>query len=88
MEMNKLEIQNYFKDALHQFAPEVSFESLKLNMPLRDQVEIDSLDLYNIIVNLQQKSGVYVSDSKLAELLSINDLVDYVFSQKIKKENT
>jgi len=87
MEINKLEIQNYFKEALHQFAPEVIFENLKLNIPLRDQIEIDSLDLYNIIVNLQRKTGVYITDSKLAELLSINDLIEYVFSQNTNREH-
>ncbi|MGZ3787876.1 MAG: acyl carrier protein [Bacteriovorax sp.] len=79
--MNAEEIKKYFRESFHQIAPEVLFEKINLDLPLRDQVEIDSLDLYNIIVSLQKKTGVYIPDSKLAELSSLNELIGYILGQ-------
>lgn len=78
------EIKNYFKEIFHQTAPEINFDMINLNLPLRDQVEIDSLDLYNIVVAFQKKTGVYIPDTTLAELTSLNELINYVFR---KNEN-
>lgn len=82
MESNFEDIKHDFKEAFHQIAPEIAFEKIDLNRPLRDQVEIDSLDLYNVIVMLQKKTGFYIPDSKLAELKSLNELFNYIIGQK------
>lgn len=82
MESNIEDIKNEFKEAFHLVAPEIVFEKIDLNRPLRDQVEIDSLDLYNLIVTLQKKTGFYIPDSKLAELKSLNELFNYIIGQK------
>ncbi|MFA6239113.1 MAG: phosphopantetheine-binding protein [Bacteriovorax sp.] len=79
--MSKDDIKLIFQESLKQVAPEISFEKINLDIPLRDQIEIDSLDLYNIIVSLQKKTGVYIPDSKLAELTNLNELISYVFAQ-------
>lgn len=84
MELIIEDIKNYFKDIFRQTAPEIVFENINLNLPLRDQVEIDSLDLYNIVVGLQQKTGVYIPDSKLAELTTLNELINYILKQQQK----
>ena len=78
------EIKNYFKEIFHLTAPEINFDMINLNLPLRDQIEIDSLDLYNIVVALQKKTGVYIPDTTLAELTSLNELINYIFR---KNEN-
>jgi acyl carrier protein len=85
MKINAEEIKSHFKDAFHQVAPEVDFDKINLNLSLRDQVEIDSLDLYNIVVSLQKKTGIYIPDSKLAELSSLSELINYILSEN-KKE--
>lgn len=84
MELQIEDIKNYFKDIFRQTAPEIIFDNINLNLPLRDQVEIDSLDLYNIVVALQQKTGVYIPDSKLAELTTLSELINYILKQKTK----
>lgn len=83
--MNRDDIKLYFRESFHQFAPEIVFEKINLDLPLRDQVEIDSLDFYNIIVSLQKKTGIFVPDSKLAELNNLNDLITYIFNNQSLK---
>lgn len=55
MEINTEEITQYLKDSFHLIAPEVNFDKINFEKSLRDQVEIDSLDLFNIIVAIQKK---------------------------------
>ena len=85
MKITAEEITNHFKDAFHQVAPEIDFDKINLNLSLRDQVEIDSLDLYNIVVSLQKNTGIYIPDSKLADLSSMSELINYIL---IENKNT
>lgn len=84
MELQIEDIKDYFKDIFRQTAPEIIFDDINLKLPLRDQVEIDSLDLYNIVVALQQKTGVYIPDSKLVELTTLSELINYILKQQTK----
>ncbi|MDO9181089.1 MAG: acyl carrier protein [Bacteriovorax sp.] len=79
--MNGEDIKTYFKEIFAQVAPEVTFEKIDMNMPLREQIEIDSLDFYKIVVALQKKTNVYISDSQLANFKSLNELIKFILSQ-------
>lgn len=77
--MKREEILLHLQESFHQIAPEIDFLKIKLDKPLREQVEIDSLDLYNIIGLLQKKTGIFVSDSQLATLPDLSHLIDFIF---------
>lgn len=70
------------KKAFHQIAPEINFDTLNLNLPFRDQVDIDSLDLFKILTRLYQQTGINIPDSKLLELQTINDLASFLRCQQ------
>lgn len=76
--MTKDEIVMYLQESFKQIAPEIVFSQIQLDRPLRDQVEIDSLDLYNIITLLQKKTGVFISDSQLAVMPNLNELINFI----------
>lgn len=84
--MERDDIKNYFQEAFHQIAPEIDFGKINMDLPLREQVEIDSLDLYNIIVSLQKKTGVYIPDSKLASLTNLNELIGFILNNNDDKQ--
>ncbi len=83
--MNNEDVKTYFRESFHQIAPEIVFDKINLDLPLRDQVEIDSLDFYNIIVSFQKKTGIYIPDSKLAELSNLSELIDYILKSQNSK---
>ena len=64
----------------HEIAPEVEFHKIKLDLPLRDQIEIDSYDFYRIVVTIKKKTGVNIPDSKLSEFRQLEQLISYVSS--------
>ncbi|MDP3616676.1 MAG: acyl carrier protein [Rhodoferax sp.] len=63
---------------LRSIAPEVEPEALELARPLRQQVDLDSMDWLNFLVGLHQSLGVEIAESDYSRLISLNDVVDYL----------
>ncbi len=76
--MEKESVNQILREIFHQIAPEIIYDSLDKSIPLRDQVEIDSFDFYNMIVMLQKQIHVMIPDSKLSELKNLNQLIDFI----------
>lgn len=81
--MTEQQVQAEMKLIFRKIAPEIEFDRLDLSKPLRDQVEIDSLDFYNILVKLHEVTGVVVPDSVVIELPCLRDLIEYVAGQSL-----
>lgn len=79
--MKKDEVLNEFAKIFHQITPEVDFKKINPMRPLRDQIEIDSLDFYRILAEVQKKLDVYVPDSKFRELKNLEDLANFISAQ-------
>ena len=59
-------------------APELDPEALELARPLRQQVDLDSMDWLNFLVSMHERFGVEIAESDYARLISLNDVVDYL----------
>lgn len=79
--MTKDDVFFFLQESFRQVAPEIEFQSIKFDRPLRDQVEIDSLDLYNIFNLLEKKTQVHVTESQMATLSTLNEWLDLIVSQ-------
>ncbi len=66
------------KAIFHRIAPDIEFDALDLSKPLREQVEMDSMDFFNVLVQIHKQLGVNVPDAVLLELNNLNDLIDYI----------
>jgi acyl carrier protein len=64
--------------ALAEVAPEVDPASLRRDVPLRDQVDLDSFDYLNFFVALHKSAGVDVPEADYPRLATITDAVDYL----------
>lgn len=64
--------------ALTRIAPEVDAATLRGNEPLRQQVDIDSMDFLNLIIELHRDLGVEIPESDYAELTTLDDMVKYL----------
>lgn len=51
-------------------------DDLDVNKPFADQ-GIDSLDVFNLLLELQEKTGKEVSDEDVGDIRTVNDLLDY-----------
>lgn len=76
--MTRAEIQNAVTQALVTVAPEIGSTTLKPDVPLRDQVDLDSMDFLRFVMELHTQLGVAVPEADYGRLASVLDAVDYV----------
>lgn len=63
---------------LRRIAPEVAPGELAADRPLRDQVDLDSIDWLNFLLGLDRALGVDIPESDYAALVTLDDLVAYL----------
>lgn len=63
---------------LKSIAPEVTVDELEPTRPLREQVDLDSMDWLNFLIALHRKLKVDIPESDYARLRSLDNLVDYL----------
>lgn len=76
--MTRAEIEGLVLEALGGIAPEVDAASLRQDVPLRDQVDLDSFDYLNLMIALHNASGVEVPESDYQKLSTLKGAVDYL----------
>ncbi len=76
--MDPAEVRTTIAQVLATIAPEVDLETLDARAPLRDQVDLDSMDFLNLIVGLHERLQIDIPESDYARLVSLDDLVAYL----------
>lgn len=64
-------------------ADELNLDSTTMNenSRLREDLNIDSLDVVELVMKLEEEFNIEVSDEDAANLLSIKDIANYVASK-------
>jgi acyl carrier protein len=65
-------------DVLHRIAPEVSADEIDPAVPLRDQVDLDSMDWLNFLVGLHARLGVDIPEADYRRLATLDQLLAYL----------
>lgn len=76
--MTRAEVKRAVVDALLTVVPEARPAEIDPAAPLRDQVDIDSMDFINFIVALDDTLGVDVPESEYGRLSTLDACVDYL----------
>jgi acyl carrier protein len=76
--VNEQEIRAGVIAAVKAIAPEVEETGLAGGRPLREQVDLDSMDWLNVIVGLHQRFGVDVPETDYARLATLDAVVSYL----------
>lgn len=76
--MTRAEIQAKVVEALVSVAPEIAPTSLRPESPLRDQVDLDSMDFLRFIMELHKQLRVEIPEADYAKLASLSDVASYV----------
>jgi acyl carrier protein len=64
--------------ALRTVAPEATPDDVAADQPLRDQVDLDSMDFLNFLIRLHERLGVDVPEADYAKLVTLDDFVAYL----------
>jgi acyl carrier protein len=76
--MEKDAIRQAVVAELRRIAPEVEQDELDAGRPLRDQVDLDSMDWLNFLVALHERLKVDIPESDYARLGTLSQVVDYL----------
>ncbi len=76
--MTRDEIRAAVLEALGRVAPEGDYDRLKPDRPLRDQLDIDSYDFLNVVVDLHDRLGVDIPEADYQKLSTLQATVDYL----------
>jgi acyl carrier protein len=81
MSSDKQTILNTALEILRSIAPEVNASELDYVKALRQQVDLDSMDWLNFLIGLHERLGVDIAESDYIRLISLNDIVEYVYAR-------
>ncbi|MEA5153472.1 acyl carrier protein [Raineyella sp.] len=76
--MDDKELRGIVIEALQQVAPEVGADDLRGDVPLRRQVDLDSLDWLGFLVGLHDRLHVEIPETDYPRLVSLDDVVAYL----------
>lgn len=76
--MDDAELRATLVSLLRTIAPELDPATLDGAQPLREQVDLDSMDFLNFLVAIEQRLKVGIPESDYEQLRTLDDLVRYV----------
>ena len=76
--MNEPEIKARVLEIIKSIAPELEEDELRADQPLRDQIDLDSMDWLNVLVALHEKLHVDIPEADYGKLVSLDNLVGYL----------
>jgi acyl carrier protein len=74
--------------AIARVAPEVDPAALRPDAPLRDQVDLDSMDFLNVVIALHDQLRIDIPESDYGQLATVNAIVTYLSRRLAEKGTT
>lgn len=76
--MTKDEIREEVLDILEDIAPDEDLSGLQEDQPFREQLELDSMDFLDIVMELRKRHRVQVPEEDYEHLASMQSTVAYL----------
>jgi len=71
-------IRDTVLEVLRRIAPEADLGTIDPGEPLREQLDLDSVDFLNFVVGLHERLGIDIPEADYGKLASIDDAVAYL----------
>jgi len=76
--MTKDEIKKLVTEIIADIAPDEDLSGLKPDVRLRDQLQLDSMDFLDIVMELRKRYGIEVPESDYMQLASLDSCANYL----------
>lgn len=84
--MTEDEVKKIIEESLKKVAPEVKFSDINLHAPLRNQVDIDSYDLYNMLARIETATRVRIPEANIREINTLSGLIGFIVEHSTERE--
>lgn len=65
-------------DIISDIAPDEDLSNIKPEVRLRDQLQLDSMDFLDIVMELRKRHGIEVPEADYMQLASLDSCADYL----------
>ena len=72
------EIRSLILEVIHEIVPDEDLSDLKPDVRIRDQIEMDSMDFLDIIMELRKRYGITVPEDDYMKLSTLDGSVEYL----------
>ena len=76
--MTAAEIREAIIEILADIAPDEDLGNLQEDVPFRDQLELDSMDFLDIVMELRKRYRIQIPEEEYTELASMGSTVRYL----------
>jgi len=76
--MTREDIKALILEIIHDIDDEADFDSLQPDQPLRDQLDLDSMDFLDIVMELRKRHQLQIPESDYPRLATLNSCADYL----------
>ena len=76
--MTRDEIRTVFMEELTGIAPDVEIDGVDPAADLRETVDLDSMDIFNLVIALHERLGLDIPDADAPRLVTLAGAVDYL----------
>ena len=76
--MTREELRQAVLDIIGDIAPDEDLSEITDEEPLRDQVELDSMDFLDIVLELRKRHRIEVPEDDYPQLVTMKSTIDYL----------
>ena len=76
--MTRDEVRQAIMDILGDIAPDEDMSCIKDDVTLREQMDLDSMDFLDIVMELRKRFNIEVPESDYQELVSMSSCIQYL----------
>ncbi|MDY6853296.1 MAG: acyl carrier protein [Thermodesulfobacteriota bacterium] len=76
--MTAVEIRSTILEVIQEILPDEDVNSLKADVRIRDQIEMDSMDFLDMIMELRKRYSIIVPEDDYMKLFTLDSAVAYL----------
>ena len=76
--MTKEECKQVVLDIISEIAPDEDLSDVKPEVRLRDQLDLDSMDFLDIVMELRKQYGIEVPEADYTQLATLDSCAEYL----------
>ncbi len=76
--MTPAEIREAVLQILEDITPDEDLTQLKDDVPFREQLELDSMDFLDIVMELRKRYRIQIPENEYTNLVTMNSTVEYL----------
>jgi acyl carrier protein len=76
--MTRSDINDLILEIIADIDEDAEFDDLQADLPLRDQLDLDSMDFLDIIMELRKRHQLQIPEEDYPQLATLNSCVNYL----------